>query len=56
MHVVELDHGFSGEELCSASEGLDMSVEFFYRVGDGLGVLGVVLDDEPYQFCLCIVF
>ena len=26
MHVVELDHVLSGEELRSASEGLDMSV------------------------------
>jgi len=46
VHVVELDHVLSGEELRSASEGLDMSVEFFYCVGDGLGVMEVVLDDE----------
>ena len=56
VHIVELDRVLSGEELRSASEGLDIGVEFLYCVGDGLVVLEVVLDDEPKQFCLGVVF
>jgi len=47
VHVVELDHVFPGEELRGVPEWLDVGLDFFDGVSDGVVVFEVVLDNEP---------
>ena len=47
---------FAWEESGGVAEGLDVGLEFFDDVGDGVGVFECVLDVDSKELCFVVAF